>query len=287
MNQISIVNEEDMEIRYTASPEEIRHYTTEQLRQAFLVENLMQYGKVRLVYTHYDRMIIGGVVPVDKALALPASPALGADHFLERRELGVINVGGTGAVTVDGEHFVLNKKDGLYIGRGSKSVQFTSENAAQPARFYVASAPAHRECPAARYRHSGEDGMTLGSREASSERTIYKVIHQEGIDSCQLVMGFTELAPGCVWNTMPCHTHDRRMEVYFYFDLPAEARIVHLMGEPQQTRHLVVKNEEAVISPPWSIHAGVGTHAYAFIWAMAGENKDYTDMDLVAMEELQ
>lgn len=276
-----------MQTRQTMSPNEAKHLATEQLRQAFLIENLMASGEINFVYSHYDRFITGGVVPIEKAIALGTYDALRAEHFLERREMGVVNVGGGGNIEVDGETFLLANKEALYIGRGSKSVVFRSEDANQPAKYYLVSAPAHKKYPAQKCALEQADPTTLGSDAYCNKRTIYKMIHDGGIQSCQLVMGVTVLAEGNIWNTMPCHVHDRRMEVYFYFDLTEDARVIHLMGEPTETRHLVVQNEQAVISPPWSIHSGCGTSSYAFIWAMAGENKDFTDMDMVAMTDLR
>lgn len=276
-----------MQTRQTSSPGETAKFSTSELRQAFLIENLMQSGEITFTYSHYDRFITGSAVPLQQALQLETYPALRADHFLDRRELGIVNVGGPGQVEVDGKTFELANKDVLYAGKGSESVQFRSESASRPAKFYLVSAPAHQTYPTRKGTLAQADPATLGSDANCNRRTIYKMIHDGGIQSCQLVMGLTVLAEGSIWNTMPCHVHDRRMEVYFYFDLAAEARIVHLLGEPHETRHLVIQNEQAVISPPWSIHSGCGTSNYAFIWAMAGENKDFTDMDMVAMADLR
>lgn len=276
-----------MQIRQTTSPNEGKQFSTEQLRQTFLIENLMQADEINFVYSHYDRFITGGAVPGENKIALESYDVLRAEHFLDRRELGVVNVGNNGAVEVDGESFALANKEALYVGRESESVIFRSDAADRPAKYYLVSAPAHKKYPTQKCTLEQADPATLGSDANCNKRTIYKMIHDGGLQSCQLVMGVTKLAEGSIWNTMPCHTHDRRMEVYFYFDLADDARVIHLMGEPHETRHLVIKNEQAVISPPWSIHSGCGTSSYAFIWAMAGENKDFTDMDMVAMEDLK
>ncbi|MFV0606148.1 MAG: 5-dehydro-4-deoxy-D-glucuronate isomerase [Niabella sp.] len=268
-----------MEIRFANSPAETKAMDTEQLRANFLVENLMQANKLTLVYSHYDRVIVGGVKPLSKAVELKNESELKADFFLQRREMGVINVGGKGTVTVDGKKHSLNKLECLYIGRGSKKVSFASAGSKAPALFYLLSAPAHKEYPTTKYTKEQAAPVNLGAIETSNKRTIYKYIHDDGIQSCQLVMGLTVLEPGSVWNSVPPHTHTRRMEVYFYFDLPQEQRLFHMMGEPQQTRHIIMQNNEAVISPPWSGHYGCGTSNYGFIWGMAGENKQFTDMD--------
>ena len=275
-----------MEVRYESSRRETAAMNTEELRNNFLIPALMQPGKVQLVYSHYDRMIVGGAVPAGSELTLDTHPELKAAFFLERRELGIINVGGPGTVHADGEAFPLEKLDGLYVGKGVQRVTFTSADAANPARFYLLSAPAHAAFPTRRCSSAEAAPVTLGDAATSNRRTIYKYIHADGIQSCQLVMGLTRLDTGSVWNTMPPHLHSRRMEVYFYFDVPEGQRVFHLMGEPQQTRHLVVANHDALISPPWSIHAGCGTSNYGFIWGMAGENRDYTDVDAVPLHTL-
>lgn len=276
-----------MEIRFQNSPKETSHMLTAELRKNFLVENLMQEDKVQLVYSHYDRMIIGGVVPVKQTLKLENHPELRADFFLQRRELGIINVGGDGSVMVDGTKYDLSRLDCLYVGKGAKDISFVSANPASPAYFYCLSTPAHAVHPTVKY--AKEQAMTseLGSLETSNKRTIRKYIHAEGIQSCQLVMGLTILETGSVWNTMPSHTHTRRMEAYFYFDVPADQRVIHLMGEPQETRHLIMANHEAVISAPWSIHSGCGTSNYGFIWGMGGENIDYADMDSAPIQDMR
>jgi 4-deoxy-L-threo-5-hexosulose-uronate ketol-isomerase len=276
-----------MEIRFQNSPKETAAMSTQELRSNFLCEDLMIDNAVQLVYSHYDRMIVGGAKPVDELVELPNHPELKADHFLERRELGIINVGGGGQVTADGENFVLNKLDCLYVGKGIKKISFKSLNESAPAIFYFLSAQAHQTYPNRLMKKEEASPVTIGETKTANHRTIYKYIHADGIKSCQLVMGLTVLAEGSVWNTMPAHTHTRRMEAYFYFDVPEGQRIIHLMGEPQETRHLIVANNQAIISPPWSIHAGSGTSNYGFIWGMAGENYVYTDMDAVAIGDLR
>ena len=259
---------------------------TERLRKTFLVEALFEPGKIQLTYTHHDRMIIGGAIPLKSALQLDAPDALKADSFLERRELGIINIGGNGAVEADGKTYELTKLDCLYLGQGTKNIRFSSQDAANPAAFYLLSNPAHHAHPNRLMAAADATPDRLGSAETANARTIYKYIYPGGIESCQLVMGLTVLEPGSVWNTMPPHTHDRRMEVYAYFDLPENQRVLHLMGEAAETRHLWISNRQAVISPPWSIHAGCGTSAYTFIWGMAGENQAFTDMDHLQLREL-
>lgn len=260
---------------------------TEDLRDTFLLEDLFQPGEIEFAYVDLDRTVIGSAVPTKGALKLETEPELRADYFLERRELGVLNVGGAGSVMVDGKSFDLNKLDCLYVGRGSKDVSFTSKDAADPANFYLLSYPAHAEYPTAMVKFADLKGLELGSLETCNKRTIYKAIYKEGIKSCQLVMGFTLLASGSNWNTMPAHTHMRRSEVYFYFDVDPAHRVFHLMGPPDATSHLVVANKEVVVSPGWSIHAGVGTKNYGFCWGMGGENQAYDDMDGVAIAELK
>jgi 4-deoxy-L-threo-5-hexosulose-uronate ketol-isomerase len=239
------------------------------------------------VYSHYDRVIIGGAKPINKELELPNHPELKAEYFSERREIGIINTGGGGVVGADGESFTLDKLDCVYLGKGVKKINFKSIDAANPAVFYFLSAQAHQTYPNRLMKKEETSPVSLGETKTANQRTIYKYIHADGIKSCQLVMGLTVLAEGSVWNTMPAHTHTRRMEAYFYFDVPAEQRVIHLMGQPQETRHLIVANHEAIISPPWSIHAGGGTSNYAFIWGMAGENYTYTDMDAVTIPDLK
>ncbi|WP_210521632.1 5-dehydro-4-deoxy-D-glucuronate isomerase [Hymenobacter terricola] len=275
-----------MQQRHASSPREVAAFTTTGLRENFLVEGLFQPGQVQLVYSHYDRLIVGGAMPGTEPLELPCPESLKADYFLERRELGILNVGGAGRVLVDGMAYELGPQDCLYVGRGAAEVQFSSHDAAHPARFYLLSAPAHAAHPTTLRTQAQATPVAMGAVETANARTIYKYIYAEGIQSCQLVMGLTQLAPGSVWNTMPTHTHDRRTEAYLYFNLPEGQRVLHLMGQPQETRPLWVSNEQAIISPPWSIHSGCGTSAYAFVWGMAGENREYTDMDAVALHEL-
>ena len=276
-----------MEIRFQSSPHEVKGMNTQQLRENFLVQHLMQANQIQLVYSHFDRVIVGGAMPVSNPVLLPNEAELRADYFLERRELGIINVGGAGKVEADGVVYELSKLDALYLGKGTRSVCFSSASADQPAQYFLLSAPAHHTYPNRRMQKNEAAPVHLGEKATSNERTIYKYIHQEGIQSCQLVMGLTVLKEGSVWNSVPPHTHTRRMEVYFYFDLPEAHRVFHLMGEPQETRHIVMANQEAVISPPWSVHCGPGTTNYGFIWAMAGENYTFTDMDPVPIATMQ
>jgi len=276
-----------MENRFAIGKKETKLMDTAQLREHFLVTGLMQLGKLSLVYTHYDRMIIGGVIPTKEAIHLDNPAELRAAYFLERREMGVINVGGKGKIIADEKVYDLDKLTGLYIGKSVKHVQFISINENDPALFYILSAPAHHIYPTSLCTASEATPVKMGTQQTSNERTIYKYIHQQGIQSCQLVMGLTILEDGNVWNSIPPHTHSRRMEVYFYFDLAATARVMHFMGTPEETRHIVVTNNEAVISPPWSTHFGCGMMNYGFIWGMAGENLEYTDMDPITIESLK
>ncbi|MEL6923371.1 MAG: 5-dehydro-4-deoxy-D-glucuronate isomerase, partial [Bacteroidota bacterium] len=266
-----------MEQRYEASPREVERMNTTELRADFLVESLMNTGKAKYLYSHYDRMVIGGAVPTTKAINLSNDATLRSKFFLERREMGIINVGGKGTITADGKSYKMAKLSCLYLGRGTKKVSFSSSNKKSPAKFFMFSAPAHQAYPNTMFTKEDALPVTLGSAKTSNHRTIYKYIHGEGIESCQVVMGLTVLQDGSVWNTMPAHTHDRRSEVYFYFDVPKNQGVMHFMGQPQETRHLWLQNNQAIISPPWSIHAGSGTSSYSFIWAMAGENQDFTD----------
>ncbi len=275
-----------MEIRNAANPKDVKNYDTDRLREEFLVQGLFIPGEIKLVYSHVDRIITGGICP-KAPIKLEAGKELRAEYFLERREMGVINIGAKGTVTVDGVDYILEARDGLYIGKGAKDIVFSSEDQNNPAKFYMNSAPAHKEYPIEKIEISKAEPVKLGSLEESNQRTIYKYIHPQGAKSCQLVMGMTILEPGSVWNTMPCHTHDRRMEVYLYFDMPEDAVVFHYMGEPTETRHIVMRNEEAVISPSWSIHSGCGTRNYTFIWGMVGENQVFTDMDGVGMKEIK
>lgn len=286
-----------MELRTAASPKDVKHYDTKRLREEFLIQGLFAADEIKLVYSHIDRIITGAATPVEKELKLTAGDELRAEYFLQRRELGLINIGGDGVVTVDGKEYVVEHKNGMYIGMGSRDISFKSLDAAKPAKFYLNSAPAHKTYPTVLIKREGvpEDGVVIikeenkvacGCLEESNDRVINKYILPGQVESCQLVMGMTALKPGSVWNTMPCHTHDRRMEVYLYFDMPEDAFVMHYMGEPTETRHIVMRNEEAVISPSWSIHAGSGSQAYTFIWGMVGENQEFTDMDAVKNTEI-
>ncbi|HTN36220.1 MAG TPA: 5-dehydro-4-deoxy-D-glucuronate isomerase [Arachidicoccus sp.] len=276
-----------MEIRFQSSPKETKAMDTKELRENFLIEKLVQKDILTLVYSHYDRVIVGGVSPVDKKVQLENEEELKADFFLQRRELGIVNLGGAGTIEADGKAYELGKLDCLYIGKDTKSVSFASTDKNQPAIFYMLSAPAHTQYPITKYAKEDAFPTETGSLETSNKRTIYRYIHADGIKSCQLVMGLTILATGSVWNTMPAHTHTRRMEAYFYFDVPKDQRVLHLMGEPTETRHLVVNNNEAILSAPWSVHAGCGTSNYGFVWGMAGENYTYSDMDMVDINNLR
>jgi 4-deoxy-L-threo-5-hexosulose-uronate ketol-isomerase len=260
--------------------------TNQELRDSFLVENLFETEKINLTYTLYDRMVIGGIVPVQEPINLPNPDGLKANYFLERRELGIINIGGAGQILVDNSEYDLGKLDCLYIGKGVKEVQFSSVDTQNPALYYLLSSPAHCEFPTKLMKMKEANPVALGSIETSNQRVIYQYIHQEGLKSCQLVMGLTLLQIGNTWNTMPPHTHNRRMEAYLYFDVPDNQRVLHLMGQPKDTRHLWMSNLQAVISPPWSIHAGCGTSNYGFIWGMAGENQAFNDMDLINIHDL-
>jgi len=276
-----------MEIRFQVSPKETAGMQTEELRTNFLCEGIIGKDEINTVYSHYDRMIVGGTSPAKKSLLLDADPELRAAYFLERREIGIINVGGKGLLETESGKYELDKLSCLYLGRGTKKIQFSSNSATDPAVFYFLSAPAHATYPNRLMKKEEASPVSVGSVETSNQRTIYKYIHAEGIQSCQLVMGLTVLSNGSVWNSVPPHTHTRRMEAYFYFDLPETQRVFHFMGEPQQTRHLVMSNHQAVISPPWSIHCGSGTSSYAFIWGMAGENMTFADMDPAPVAELK
>ena len=268
-------------------PEDFKNYTTEKIRSNFLLDDLMQPDKVSLTYTHYDRMIVGGAMPVTNTLTLATYPILRAEYFLERREMGIINVGGDGLINADGKEYAVGKLDCLYIGKGVKEVSFKSEDSNKPACFYILSAPAHTSHPVTLVKKDEAESNALGAAETANKRSIYRYIHLKGAKSCQLVMGLTVLETGSVWNTIPAHIHDRRMEVYFYFDVPQEQVVVHYLGEPSETRHIFVQNHGAVLSPPWSIHAGSGTSNYGFIWGMAGENLEYGDMDAVKLTDLR
>lgn len=276
-----------MQQRYPVDPERVKTFTTEELHEHFLVETLFTEDAINMVYSHIDRVIIGGACPLKPLKLSGDKKALASDVFLARREIGIINVGGPGKINAGGTGYPMDKRDGLYIGMGIEDVSFESDNADNPARFYFISAPAHTNYPTAHIPIANAEPIHLGDDANSNKRTIYKYIHPGGAKSCQLTMGMTLLAPNNMWNTMPPHLHDRRMEVYFYFDITEGNAVFHLMGKPDETRHLVMRNEQAVISPPWSIHAGMGTGNYTFIWAMAGENQDFIDMDAVTVDELR
>ncbi|UYW72008.1 5-dehydro-4-deoxy-D-glucuronate isomerase [Bacillus cereus] len=276
-----------METRYTHSPMDIRHYSTDQLRQEFLVERNFAPGEVILTYTHNDRMIFGGVTPTEKPLSIELSTELGVSYFLERRELGVINIGGPGSIIIDGTEESMKKQDGYYIGKETREVVFKSDDQSNPAKFYCVSVPAHQKYRNVRISIDEIKPMETGDSATLNKRKIYQYIHPNVCESCQLQMGYTILEPGSSWNTMPCHTHERRMETYLYFDMKPDTRVFHFMGKSDETKHLVMKNEQATISPSWSIHSGVGTSDYTFIWAMCGENITYSDMDMVEMDQLK
>jgi 4-deoxy-L-threo-5-hexosulose-uronate ketol-isomerase len=276
------------QIRFGSHPDDVKRFTTEELRERFLIKDLFKQGECVAVYSMHDRMVTMGVVPGSEALKLPVYEDLTkSTYFLERRELGVINIGKPGVVTVDDEKFTLANKECLYVGQGKREITFESSSASEPAEFYINSSPAHHSYPTAKAGLTDAKEVNLGSKENCNERTIYQYIHENGIQSCQLVMGFTQLHTGSIWNTFPPHTHYRRMEVYCYFDMQEDQILMHFMGEPDETRHLVMRNKEAVISPEWSIHSGAGTASYAFIWGMAGENKAFTDMDGAKLAEIK
>ncbi|MBD9649708.1 5-dehydro-4-deoxy-D-glucuronate isomerase [Ensifer sp. ENS09] len=274
----------DFTTRHAIDPLAAAAMGTDELRHNFHIGDLFASDRVNLTYTHYDRMVIGGAMPVEGELTLEAIKPMGTKTFLERRELIAVNIGGPGRAVVSGKSHALGPRDMIYVGMGA-DVVFSSDDRSKPAKFYLLSAPAHRTCPTALLTIAGAKRLDLGSLETSNERSIFQFTN--GIETCQLVVGMTELKKGSVWNTMPAHIHDRRMEVYLYFDLPEPARVFHFLGEPSETRHIVMANEEAVLSPVWSIHSGCGTASYAFIWAMAGDNVDYTDADPVPMETLR
>ena len=276
-----------MKVIHSVHPEDFSNYDTKKIRENFLLENLVQPDKIECVYTHYDRMIIGAANPVDQALQLGTYEQLKADHFLSRREIGIINIAGNGYVTVDGEKFELEKQDCLYIGKGKEKIIFSSINKSSAAKFIFFSCPAHQEFPTRLMKPAEALPAEMGSLDNNNHRVINKYIHNDGIQSCQLVLGVTNFKKGSIWNTMPPHLHDRRMESYFYFDLAEGQRVIHFMGEPNETRHIFLNNDQAILSPPWSIHSGVATANYSFIWAMAGENKVFTDMDPVPVQSLK
>ena len=274
-----------LEIRYPSHPDDAKHYTTEELRKYYLIEKVFEANEALLTYSHFDRIIAGGIMPVDKPVFLTGGKELASEYFLERRELGVINVGGAGKITADDDIYELQPRDGLYVGMGIKLLKFESLDPANPAKFYINSCPAHKNYPNKKINIAEAAKRPLGTVEQCNKRVINQYIHPAVLKTCQLCMGLTELEPGSNWNSMPCHTHERRMEVYFYFNL--EGKIMfHMMGQPQETRHIIMHNEQAVISPSWSIHCGVGTGNYAFIWGMCGENQEFDDMDNIAPEDL-
>jgi len=280
-----------MDIRYSAGPNDVKRYTTEELRKEFLIENLYQPDTVQAVYSHVDRMVVLGILPVNEVLPIDKGIDIwanfGTGYFLERREAGVFNLGGPGVITADAETFELGFEDCLYITKGTKTVTFASKDAANPARFYLVSAPAHKACKTTFLSFADANKRPCGAEETANKRVINQFIHPDVLETCQLSMGLTQLAPGSVWNTMPAHTHERRMEVYTYFNIPEGNVVFHMMGQGQETRHLVMRNYDAVISPSWSIHSGCGTAAYTFIWAMGGENQAFDDMDTIPTENLR
>jgi 4-deoxy-L-threo-5-hexosulose-uronate ketol-isomerase len=275
-----------MEIRHGVHPEHGKTFDTEKLRKEFLIKDLFVDNELKLVYSHIDRIIVGGAVPKSEITLQADKKTIGTDYLLERRELGILNLGETGSVAVDGKFYELGKLEALYVGKGSRQVAFTSKDPESPAKFYLVCGQAHKEFSTRLIRSADAKQVHLGSDEECNKRTIFQVIHPDVLPSCNVVMGYTRLEPGSVWNTMPCHTHERRMEVYLYFDVPENAVVFHLMGEPAETRHIVVRSDEVVISPSWSIHSGVGTKNYSFVWGMVGENQTFTDMDGVSMKDL-
>jgi len=276
-----------MEVRSASNPKDVKHYTTERLREEFHISKLFTKDNTRMVYSHIDRIITAGLMPVYQELKLEGGKELAADYFLERREMGCINIGGPGVITVDGTEYNMNPRDGIYIGMGNKEITFTCVDVENPPKFYVSSCPAHKTYPTVKIDITKAKKVPCGSVEECNKRVINQYIHPEVMQSCQLAMGLTQLEPGSNWNTMPCHTHDRRMEVYLYLDMDENDAVFHMMGEPNETRHIIMHNEEAVISPSWSIHSGVGTKAYSFIWAMCGENQEFTDMDFIETCDLK
>jgi len=277
-----------IDIRQSCNAAYTKTLTTEGLRQEFLVEQIFVADQITMTYSHVDRIVFGGIMPVAAVVTLPdLGKTYGTAFFLERREMGVINIGGDGVIVVDGIEYAINTQEALYIGKGSKDLSFKSKDAAKPAKFYYNSAPAHAAYPVKKITQEQASPQVMGDAKTSNKRTIYKYIVPGVVDSCQLVMGLTQLEEGSLWNTMPCHTHERRMEVYFYFNMQADGVVFHMMGEPTETRHIVLRNEQAVISPSWSIHSGVGSQAYTFIWGMCGENQTFSDMDHVAMTSLK
>ena len=275
-----------IDIRQVNHPDAVRRFDTAELRAAFHIGGLFQPDAVRLTYSHIDRYVVGGAMPTDKPLKLTAPKAVGTPGFLDRRELGIVNIGGPGEVRIGGDSHRLDTREALYAGMGAGAVSFHSRDASNPAKFYLLSTPAHASHPTVKITEANAKRIDLGDAASANVRTIFQMIHPDVCTSCQLVLGMTRLQEGSIWNTMPCHIHDRRSEVYLYFDLAEDTRVFHLMGEPQETRHMVIANEEAILSPGWSIHSGCGTRKYSFIWAMAGDNQDFTDMDFIAMKDL-
>jgi len=276
-----------MEMRYVADFVRFERMNSQEVRDSFLVENLFGPNKIELLYSFDDRAIIGSAVPTNGPLALEAGEELACEYFAERREIGVMNIGDEGTITVDGKKFTMDTKDALYIGKGSRDIQFESAKGKEPAKFYLLSYPAHANYPTAQAKQSDAEPLELGSNESSNKRTIYKYIHPDGIKSCQLVMGCTDLAACNVWNTMPGHTHARRTEIYMYFAVDDDSAVVHFVGKPEETRHIIVRNQQAVLSPSWSIHGGAGLKNYSFIWAMGGENQAFSDMQAFSLEQLR
>ena len=275
-----------MEVRYSRDPQSFERMNTAAISDEFLIADLFEPNEIKLVYLHIDRMIVGSAVPTNLSLSLEAGAELRAEYFAERREIGVLNIGGQGSITVDGQEFGMANREMLYIGRGSQEIAFASTDASRPARFYLVSLPAHKTYPTTHASQRQANRVELGNKETANERTIFQYIHEGGVQSCQLVMGFTELAVGSIWNTMPAHTHERRSEVYMYFNLAGDHVVFHLMGQPQETRHIVVRDGQVVISPSWSIHAGAGTSNYCFAWAMGGENQAFSDMDPAPLADI-
>lgn len=275
-----------IDIRQVASPAETKAFDTAQLRQNYLIESIFRAGEVTMTYSHLDRTVIGGAMPTNAALTLASHKQIGSPNFLDRREIGIINVGGTGQIAADGDSFTLLRTDCLYLPMGVTDVSFSSDDTANPARFYFISTPAHHAHSVKKITAEDANYIELGTQSDANVRVLRQYIHPDTCDSCQLVMGITRIEDGSVWNTMPCHTHDRRSEVYLYFDMAQDTRVFHFMGEPSETRHLIVANEQAILSPGWSIHSGAATERYSFIWSMAGDNQDFTDMDFVDMKDL-
>ena len=276
-----------LDIRYSNHPDDSKHYDTEALRKNYLIEKVFVEDEISLTYSHQDRMIAGGAMPVSSELKLGSTKELGTEFFLERREMGIINVGGKGTVILDGKEYELNYKDGIYIGMGTKEIVFRSDDKSKPAKFYINSCPAHKTYPTVYITKDMAVHKPLGTAENMNKRVVNQYVNPAVCESCQLAMGMTELAVGSSWNTMPSHTHERRMEVYFYFELEGDNVVFHMMGQPQETRHIIMHNEQAVISPSWSIHSGTATSNYTFIWGMCGENQTYDDMDTISNLDLK